>query len=355
MKRSFKIILAVLLLLIIIRIALPFIIEKYVNKTLEEMPGYSGHVEDVDLHLYRGAYAIENLVLDIEDGENKTVPFLEIREIDLSVEWKALFKGSIVGEVHLISPKLNFVAQNFATESDTSTTLEEKEHWTKTLKDLMPLTINRFEIIDGKVSYLDYASEPAVDIYMNNLQMVATNLSNTENSTEELPSTIKVTGNTIGGGNINTTVEANVLKEIPDFDMDFKLIGVDLKSLNEFLKAYGKFDVERGQFDLFSEVKLIDGELTGYIKPFFDNLKVLNWEKDKEEDGFFRALWEGVVGLVSEGVENQPRDEVATQVPIKGNVNQPETDVWTTIINVLKNAFIEAFNKGLENTVKHEE
>ena len=355
MKRSFKVVLIVLLLLIIVRIALPFIIKNYVNKTLDEMPGYYGHVEDIDLHLYRGAYKIENLILEIEKGDTTTVPFLEIGEIDLSVEWKALLKGAIVGEVSLINPSLNFVAQNFTSEADTSSAVEEKEHWTETLKDLMPLTVNRFEIVDGKIAYLDYASSPNVSVHMHNLQLVATNLSNTEKSTEELPSTIKISGQTIGGGNINTTIEANVLKEIPDFDMDFKLTGVDLKSLNDFLKAYGKFDVERGQFDLFSEVKLIDGELTGYVKPFFDNLKVLNWEKDKEDDGFFRALWEGVVGLVSEGVENQPRDEIATQVPIQGNVNQPETDVWTTIINILKNAFIEAFNKGLENTVKHEE
>ncbi len=319
------------------------------------MPGYTGHVEDIDLHLYRGAYVIENLILRTEGEEEQKAPLLEIDQIDLSVEWKALFKGAIAGEVYLFNPRLNFVAGNSAQDQDSTTVVEEKEHWTKTLQDLMPLTVNRFEITNGRIAYLDYTSSPAVDIHMDNLQLVALNLSNTENSGEDLPSTIKANGTTIGGGELNVTVEANVMKEIPDFDMDFKLTAVDMTSLNDFLEAYGSFDVERGRFELFSEVKLIDGRLTGYVKPFFADLKVLNWEKDKKEGGFFKGVWEAIVGLVSEGVENQPRDEIATQVPIKGNVNQPETDVWKTIINVLKNAFIEAFTKGIENTVQHEE
>jgi hypothetical protein len=41
-----------------IRIALPFIIKNYVNKTLQEMEDYGGKVDDIDLHLFRGAYVL---------------------------------------------------------------------------------------------------------------------------------------------------------------------------------------------------------------------------------------------------------------------------------------------------------
>lgn len=348
-KRPFKIALAVIICLVLVRIALPFIVETYVNKVLNDMPGYYGKVEDVDLHLYRGAYTIENLVL-YEREKQREVPFMEIKEIDLSVEWGALLKGAVAGEVILQSPRLNFVAE----EAEEETAVEEKEHWTETLKNLLPLTVNRFEIKDGKLAYLDFNTQPKINIYLHNLHLLAHNLSNIEKAGEELPSSLRLRGQTIGGGVLEASMELNALKEIPDFDLNLQLKQVQLTELNDFIQAYGKFDVERGRFDLYSEVKLIDGQLNGYIKPFFEDVKVLNWKKDKKEGNFLKAVWEAVAGLLTEGIENQPRDQIATRVPIEGNVNQPDTDVFTTIINTLKNAFIKAFEKGIEHAVEQE-
>lgn len=79
---------------------------------------------------------------------------------------------------------------------------------------------------------------------------------------------------------------------------------------------------------------------------------MLNWEKDKKEEGFLHAAKEAVTGLFTEAVENQPRDQIATVVPISGNVNQPNTDNWKTFVNVLKHAFINAFNKGIEGKIQ---
>lgn len=352
-KRPYKIALAVIIFLVLVRIALPIIVERYVNKVLNEMPDYYGQVEDVDIHLYRGAYTIENLVLH-EREKQREVPFMEIKEIDLSVEWEALLKGAVAGEIILQSPRLNFVAEETAQETPDDTAVEEKEHWTKTLKDLLPLTINRFEILDGKISYLDFTTQPEVNIYLHNMHLLAHNLSNVERAGEELPSSLSLNAQTLGGGLLDARMKLNALKEIPDFDLNLQLKQVQLPALNDFIKAYGKFDVEKGRFELYSEVQLKDGQLTGYLKPFFEDLKVLNWEKDREEGNFFQAVWEGIAGLFTEAVENQPRDQIATRVPVEGSVNEPGTDVVTTILNILKNAFIEAFEKGIEHSVEAE-
>lgn len=351
-RKSHKIAIGVILLLVAIRIALPFFIERYVNKVIDEMPGYTGHIDDVDLHIYRGAYAIDGLVLREEESQHET-PFLSIQHIDLSVEWKAIWKGAIVGEVVLDHPQLNFVAVPEEPEAEEEPT-EEAEHWSETLKDLMPLTVNRFTINGGKIAYLDPNVQPLVNVHMDSLYLTATNLTNVEETPEELPSGLQVIGRTVGGGVLKTEGRLNFLKEIPDLDLNMELTSVDLTALNDFIEAYGKLDIERGRFSLFSELRMKNGQMEGYLKPFFDDLKVLNWEKDKKEDGFFRAVWEAIAGLVSEGVENQPRDQIATQVPIEGNVNQPDTEVWTTALNILKHAFIEAFNKGVEGTIGQE-
>ncbi|AHM62381.1 hypothetical protein D770_20660 [Flammeovirgaceae bacterium 311] len=348
--KRYKIAAAVIVLLILIRIALPVILERYVNKTLNDLPGYNGHVNDVDLSLYRGAYRIEGLLLEEEESNSKN-PFLQIYEIYLSIEWRSLLKGKIVGNVNLLRPELNIKT---APESQQALEQSEREHWTEVVKSLMPMTINRLEIREGRLAYLDYTPSPDVTLHIDQMYLLAHNLANVEESGETLPSTVHVTGTSIGGGKLVGDMRINVLKEMPDFDLNLKLTGIDLTSINDFIEAYAKFDVERGRLDMFSELKLMDGRLEGYMKPFFEEVKVLNWKEDKKEDGFFRAAWEAIAGLFVEAAENQPRDQVATRIPIQGDVNQPDTDISTTVMNVLRHAFIRAFNKGLEGAATAE-
>src|SRR5207248_888599 len=90
------------------RLALPYIVKRYVNHQLNKSPEYRGHVEDIHVALIRGAYTIKNLKIEKSNGK-VPVPFISIREMDLSVQWKELFHGSMVGEVETRGAQANFV------------------------------------------------------------------------------------------------------------------------------------------------------------------------------------------------------------------------------------------------------
>ncbi len=62
-KKRNIIIFSILLALFIFRLFLPAIVKKYVNKALNNIPGYYGWVDDIDISLYRGAYVINGLHL----------------------------------------------------------------------------------------------------------------------------------------------------------------------------------------------------------------------------------------------------------------------------------------------------
>lgn len=101
---------------------------------------------------------------------------------------------------------------------------------------------------------------------------------------------------------------------------------------------------------------LLDGEFEGYVKPMMIDMKVLDMEKDAEDkDNLFQMIWEGIAELTSKVLENPPEDQVASRVPITGNIGNVETDVWTTIITILRNAYIEALKKEVDNTIELQE
>lgn len=346
MRKLVITLLVIILLLIGLRIYLPFWVEDYVNRVLDEVEGYDGSIENVNMDLYRGAYQIEGLEM-VKTGEDIPVPFLDIPLIDLSVQWSSLFDGRIVGEIELTEPVINFAAD----ASDTQTGTEAD--WTEPLKELMPLQINRFAVTNGRVTYKDFASEPQVDLTLDSLQLEATNLRNTENEPGTLPSNIRLDAVSIGGGILTLTCNANLMKQIPDFDLSAEFEEVHMPDLNDFAEAYANLDFENGVFNLYTEMAASDGQLKGYVRPVMTNLEIFSLSEDADKP--LQALWEGFVGFFTSVIQNHPRDQFATQVPFSGNLNNPDTEIWPAIGGIFRNAFIEAFSKDVENSVSFDE
>lgn len=344
-RRLWIILGSVLLLLIIFRLLLPGIVKHYVNKTLSEMDGYYGYVKDIDIHLIRGAYSINGINIQKEESEVRT-PFFSAPTLDLSVEWQALWEGEIVGEIVAVEPKLIFAKGPGSEGVQTG----KENDWVQTVKDLMPLKINRLEVQNGTIAYVDNYATPKIDIQFNAINGVATNLTNASDLEEALPSTVHVTSRSTGNGKLTANMRMNPLKEIPDMDLNFKFEDASLPALNNFLKAYANVDAERGTFSLYAEMALIDSQLDGYFKPLINDLKVLDWENETE--GFFHKIWEGIVGLGGEVLENQSKDQFASRVPVSGTVTSTDVGVWTAIFSVFGNAFISPLQRKIDETIQ---
>jgi len=335
---------SILLLIIAVRILFPYFLLKVVNQKLNEIDGYSGHIDDIDLNLYRGAYRIRGLDL-MKTGGEIPVPFFSVNAIDISLEWAALLDGAIVAEISLDRPEINFV--NGPTEATTQTGVDDKD-WQTVVDELVPLQINKFEVIDGEVHFRDYNKSPKVDLIMANIQVLATNLSNSKDSKELLPSTLTASAAGLDG-TVKVNMKLDALSKLPLFDFNAQVDKVNMVKLNPFFQAYANFDVNKGDFSLYTEFAGRDGKFSGYAKPLINDLDVVTFSK--EEGTIAQIAWESVVGSVAEIFQNQRKDQLGTQIPISGNFNNPEINFWATIGITLRNAFIQSLNPKLNNTV----
>lgn len=135
-------------------------------------------------------------------------------------------------------------------------------------------------------------------------------------------------------------MKLNPLAPQPTFDVNAQLTGLRLVELNDFFRSYAKVDVEGGTFNRFTEAAAADGKFKGYVKPMMKDLKILDLED--EEEGLLKLMWESVVAGVSELLENQPKDQVATQIPIQGDFSNPKAGIWPSVGSLLRNAFVQA-------------
>lgn len=343
-KRRRRIILiSIVVLLVGFRLALPYIVLRYVNRTLAGIEQYEGHVEDIDIALIRGAYVIRGIRIDKKDAED-TIPFFTCPEIDLSVEWKAIFKGRIVGEISVESPRLNFVKENHRGEDVKQDTADFRD----VIKDLMPLTINRFEINNGQIHYIDPGSKPLIDVALRQLHATASNLSNVNDSSTALPARLEATGQAYKG-NFALNINLNMLEKEPTFDLDLNVRGVDMTMLNDFFRAYGNFDVRRGTFGLYTECAARNGNFKGYVKPILKDLDIVQFTR--EEGNPAQVLWESVIGTIAEIFQNQRKEQLATKIPLEGKFDRPNASLWNAGLYVLKNAFVSALKPSIDHSI----
>jgi hypothetical protein len=330
--------------LIAFRLYLPTLVRDYVNKKLDELPNYDGEIGKVSLHLWRGAYSIDDVRIVKTDGD-VPIPFFSSERVDLSMQWRELFHGAAVGEIQVLDGHLNFVKGKTEQRSQTSV----DDEWLQVVKDLFPFKINRFAIEGGQVRYVDQDSKPKVDVYITNLVAVATNLVNSRKFKTEMPADFQLEGDTIGGGALALHMKLDPLADLPKFDLNFAMRGVDLTALNDMLEAYGKFNVKRGRMELYSEMAASDGKFDGYAKPFLEDLNVFELKEDS--DNPFKLVWQGLVAGAMKLFKNHPKDQVATKIPISGNFENPKINIWTTVVNVLKNAFVQAFSPTVDRSI----
>lgn len=339
-----QILIVLVAFLVALRVALPEIVKWYVNKTLDEMPEYDGRIGDVDMKLWRGAYQIQDIDIIKTDGD-VPVPFFSASNVEFSVQWRALFDGALVAEIKFLDPVINFVK---GPTEETSQVGVDKP-WLDVIKKLFPLDINRFEVSNGEVHYRDFHSSPKVDLEIDRIKALATNLTNSKKLSKTLVATLTSTGRTFGESNYELSAKIDPEPDRATFDLNFDMQPVSLTKLNDFAKAYGNFDFEKGTLEVAIELAANDGRIKGYLKPILDGISVVSLKNDSKNP--LQLVWESTMGGILRLTRNQPNNRFATKIPIEGTMKDPKVRVLPTLGNLLKNEFIRAYQSGLENSV----
>jgi Domain of Unknown Function (DUF748) len=328
-----------------VRPAIPSLIRWYVNRTLDRNLLYEGRIGDVTLNLWRGAYSISDVRLIKRTGDVPT-PLLHAKTVELSVQWNAILHGKIVGQVVMEQPELNFV--DAAGDSDSQT--GSGGGWLQTLSDLFPFKLNSVQIHDGSIHFRSYKTAKPVDVYLNNLEASVDDLTNIQDRTTPMLTTVKAKGLAMNQANFEFNMKLNPFAYRPTFHMATRLLGLDVTKTNDLALAYGQFDFKRGWFDLVVEVDASEGQLQGYAKPLFRNLQVFDVLADLKNDRDpLQFFWQAILGATTGVLKNQSRDQFGTLIPFTGDLSQPNTEILSTIGNVLRNAFVRAYLPRLQN------
>lgn len=396
---------SIIFISIAVHLCLPPVLKHYLNKGLQNIEGHSGYIEDVDVYLIRGAYSIQGLHLYSEElgGE---YPLALIDEIDISIQWIALLSGNLVAQIEFINPELNFViasensysrvsvesAEVIDAASDKLEGVENENRRERILErkarkinrekkrenlrnlpdidrtknnfdkiqmtvfrdfllDQIPLNVNRVEIKNGSINYIDRTSDENVDIRTSEIDFQLNNLTNSKALSESLIADFEGKAIMMNSGEFSIKGALDPYDKDVTIDMDIEMNNFDLKELNNMFMSYANFDVDKGKMSVYAEISTKQGELDGYIKPFIEDLSILNYEEDKHRSAI-NLVWQTVLGGSSKLTRNLAHNELATKIPLKGNVTEPDFKLFNTVGNLFLHAIFYSIKPKVDANFK---
>jgi hypothetical protein len=342
------------LLLVLAPVALSPLAARAINQRLAMLPNYKAQVKSVRIAVWKSAVDIEDFTLFDAQHEGDG-PLVRVAKGTMMLFPRDLIRGKFRGHGSIEDTDLLVIQEEPASAKGESTEeaakkakerAEKAQHWQKELQERFDIEISRFEISNARMRFIDRAHPLKPELRIEGVKLVATNLKTRADRTNSLPTKLELTGRFPGGGNLRIQASVAPLEAHPRFTTSLEVKDLAMPPLHDFLQTYALVDVRRGVFEVFIEAQAAGGHYSGYVKPFFRDLEFK--AVPDPEKSVVRNVATKVASTVAKMLKNEEQ-KVATKAPFEGDFDRNDVDLFTTIQNLLRNAFVQALREGFEN------
>jgi hypothetical protein len=207
--------------------------------------------------------------------------------------------------------------------------------------------VKQLIVRDGTLGVVNKVQNPPYRLEFSHANL---ELKNFSSRAEDGPAQAQLEAAFMGSGAMTGDMTFYPEGQSANFEGKIAIEHTPLKSLNDVLRARGNFDVAKGTFELYSEFRVRDGAIDGWVKPLFKNIEVLDSAQDKHKN-VFHKMYEGLVGGVAKILQNK-QGKVATVTSLKGAVEDPKSNTVQVLGGLLTNAFVQAIMPGFRREVK---
>ncbi len=339
MRRLLWVVGTLVVLLVVVRVVLDPVAAWFTARTLARSPGFKAAFSDVHVSVLPPAYEITRFKLIEEPGGRWDEPLAFVERARVSVLWRELLRGHLVGRVVLEKPKAVAVRSH-------EEKAEKAPSIARQMEGVAPLKIDRIEIEDGEVLLAQGKGKKAPQLWLHGIDLVATNLATRKALMEGEPATLRVSGQVQRSGVLKVTGAMDPWSLKPTFTAEGSLENLKVQELYAFLAENAEMRPVAGEINVFVEVQAKNGVLKGGVKPVFENIELAAAKEDlgTRLKTFFA---DAAIELLSD--DEPGRDAVATIIPIKGTIDSPEVQLVPTLLGVVRNAFVIGLQSGFRH------
>lgn len=207
------------------------------------------------------------------------------------------------------------------------------------------LNVGQLRLTRCTVGMVNESARRPYRVFISEADLLLSNLSN--QLSQGAVSKVELSGKFMGSGASRLTANLRQDKKGPDIHLKVKIENTRLTDMDDLLNAYGKVEATAGTFSFYSELNIRDGMVSGYVKPFFKQMKVGDIPEDKDKT-LGQRMYETLVNGAAKLLERDPQHYVATKVDISGPLKHPHFSALQIIGRLIGNAFFNAIPPGFE-------
>jgi hypothetical protein len=260
------------------------------------------------------------------------------------IEYAPNVKVAHLGDLTIQGMEIDYVHTARTAEAEKRRAEEVGKAVKEAPKAEMLFRVDRLRLVRCNVGMVNENASRPYRVFLADADLRLTNLSN---KFSQGPAEAELKGKFMGSGPTLVNAQFRPEKTGPDLDLRVRIEDTRLTDMNDLFGAYGKFDVTEGRFAFYSELEIRNDAISGYIKPFFKDMKVYDKRTDREKK-FFRQMYEMLIGGVAKLLESRHRHEVAVVADVSGPVDQPRISNWQIIGKLIENAFFKTILPGFE-------
>ena len=173
------------------------------------LTGYTVRIPGLRVHLWNASVEVRGASL-VQD-ENPDPPVIHMERLVTAVDWRALLHRRIVADLTFDRPTVFLNLRQVRTEAASDVPLKERG-WQEALEALaLDLKINRLQIIDGDVTYVDQG--PFKPLHVSHVNLNAENIRNIASQEQVYPSPIHLEAVVFDAGSVWLDGRADFLAE----------------------------------------------------------------------------------------------------------------------------------------------
>jgi hypothetical protein len=358
-RRLAVVLAAIGILLVAARLALDPLATWRTRRALSGLEGMRARFSDVEVKLLDLSYAVHDLRIEKRSAGGRSLPFLEVGRAKFGVLGKELLRGHVVARIDLDAPKLNLVqasdeegakpsddaAEAARHARDPGQELRETPRLGKRLADLAPFLVDRVQIRDGEVLWVDAREPERPRLWFHGVEATLENFATRPALSRGEPTVLAARGTIQRTGRASFFATADPLAKQLTFAGQGRVDGLALAELGELLAAKQDVVPDGGVLDMSLRFRAEAGRLTGGIRPILKDAGTRPAEPGLGAR-LKSLLADAALDVFSDDVPG--RDAVATTIPISGRLDDPDLQLVPTILGVVRNAFVRGLADSLE-------
>ena len=221
-------------------------------------------------------------------------------------------------------------AEKTATKPPSATATQKKQVSATTSEEKQDIAIGKITLQGGKVDFSDYTIKPYYSTQLKDIGGKISGFSFQENK----PADVELRGKM--GSDVPFEIVGKINPSSDNFfvDLSATLRNLDLSPMTPYSGKYLGYTIEKGKFSLEIKYLIVKKKLESQNKIFFDQFNLGDKVESKDAVQLPVKL---AISLLKDR-----HGKIDLDIPVSGNLDDPEFSVWKIIMKILKNLIAKA-------------